>query len=133
MKRTMIVTAAVGVLALVAGTAFAHMGGWMGPGMGPGGMMGGMMGPGMWRGGWGCPGYGPTAETPGLTEERARTLAEEYAKRYLPGYTVERVLPFTGRWHTMFQAELKGPGGETRLLHVNPWGHVMPFGGPVTR
>jgi hypothetical protein len=33
---------------------------------------------------------------------------------------------------TMYQAELKGSQGETRLLHINPWGNVMPFGGPMT-
>jgi hypothetical protein len=31
------------------------------------------------------------------------------------------------------QAELKGPGNETRALQVNPWGNMMPFGGPWRR
>jgi hypothetical protein len=34
---------------------------------------------------------------------------------------------------TMYQAELKGPNSEARVLHVNPWGNVMPFGGPWRR
>ena len=40
------------------------------------------------------------------------------------------VLPFTGMHYnfTMYQAELKGPKGEVRALHINPWGQVMPFG-----
>jgi len=38
------------------------------------------------------------------------------------------VLPFTGHMGTAYQAELKGPKGETRVLHVTPWGGVRPFG-----
>jgi hypothetical protein len=33
----------------------------------------------------------------------------------------------------MYTIELKGPKGETRTLHVNPWGNVIPFGGPLAR
>lgn len=60
---------------------------------------------------------------------------QQYNDKYLKGYKVERVLPFAGMGMgiTMFQAELTGPNGETRLLHINPWGNVMPFGGPQAR
>ncbi len=135
-----IVSAAVVTVSVVAlaGAAFAYMGpGRMG--MGPGGMMGargGMMGgPGA---GVDCPGMvaagQPRAQAPArLTEEEAKARAEEYAKQYLPGFTVDKVLPFTGRRMTAYQVELKGPGGETRTFHVNPWGNVMPFAGPSPR
>jgi hypothetical protein len=87
----------------------------------------GMMGP-------GGMGQGGTAAQEPVSEERAKALAQEYADKYLKGFTVERVLPFTGmRGMTMYQAELKGPDNESRILHVNPWGNVMPFGGPWRR
>jgi hypothetical protein len=92
--------------------------GWAGPGgggFGPGGCAG-------WAGAQGA----QTSEA--ITEEKATALATEYAAKYFKGYTVERVLPFQGRIHTMYQVELKGPQGEKRVLHVNPWGAVRPFG-----
>ena len=46
---------------------------------------------------------------------------------------MEKVLPFGGRRMLAYQVELKGPKGETRTFHVNPWGNVMPFPGPVAR
>jgi len=111
--------------------------GWgQGMGWGPG------MGPGMMRGGAGpygqppCPGWGgPGSAQSQITEENAKAAAQQYADKYLKGYKVDRVLPFTGggAGMTMYQAELNGPNGETRLLHVNPWGNVMPFGGPQAR
>lgn len=130
MKRYLSMTLAVSVVVLVSGAAFAQMrGGWMAGGMGPGMMGGG--GPNQIA----CPGMTGSGQTPAaqLTEEKARELAEQYAKTYLPGFTVERVVPFAGMHMTMYQAELKGPQGEARALHINPWGNVMPFGGPVTR
>ncbi len=141
MRRGLSVIVAVFVIAVLAGVALA------GPPFGPGAMMGGGwgmgpgagMGPGWhmgggWRMGGGpgagaCPGATAAPEAQGITEDRAKELATEYAGKYLKGYTVERVLPFAGRFHTMYQVELKGPSGETRILHVNPWGDVMPFGG----
>jgi hypothetical protein len=33
----------------------------------------------------------------------------------------------------MYSVEMKGPNDEVRVFHVNPWGHVMPFGGPGRR
>jgi hypothetical protein len=132
MKRFVGVTLAMVAVVLLAGVAFAQMGGGMG--MGPG-MMGGGMGSGMMGGGpANCPGMAGAgqAAAPEITAEKAKGLAEEYAQQHLPGFTVERVLPFTGMHRTMYQAELKGPAGETRALHISPWGNVMPHG-TVTR
>ncbi|HET7876659.1 MAG TPA: hypothetical protein VFN71_14145, partial [Methylomirabilota bacterium] len=133
----------------LAGAAFAQMGGPMHRGMGPG-MMGGGMGPGMMGGGmmgggpgpggqsgqWNCPGMTAAGQqTPAsqITEEQAKALVQQYADQYLKGFTVERVLPFTGMHGTMYSVELKGPEGQARTFHVNPWGQVMPFGGPQRR
>lgn len=134
MKRVVLGVVTASALALLVGVAFAQMG-W-GP-MGPG-MMGG------YRGGYGCgwgmtslgPTGGPgwTASQSQVTEESAKELAQQYADQYLKGFTVDKVLPFTGmRGMTIYQAELKGPKDEVRTLHVNPWGNVMPFGGPWQR
>jgi len=132
MKRMLSVVMAVAVIALLGGAAFAQMGGpgWqgMGPGMmGPGpGMTGrGMTGRGMMGGAWGQ--QDPAVQ---ITEEKAQELAQEYANEYLKGFTVERVLPFKGMQGTMYSVELKGPEGQVRTFHINPWGNVMPFGGP---
>ncbi len=147
MRRFLSVAIPVAVVVLLAGVAFAQMGGGgMGRGMmGPGMMGPGMMGGGMMGGGTGtgaqtdhahCPGMtagGPQTPATQITEEKARELAQQYADQYLKGFTVEKVLPFTGMHMTMYQAELKGPQGETRVFHINPWGNVMPFGGPQTR
>jgi hypothetical protein len=130
---------AVAVLGLGTWALADPPGGFRGGHMGPG-MMGTGMGPGM-MGGWGT---GPGAAAPGgapcsqtgqtdvtatqVTQEKATEIATDYTKKYLPGFTVERVLPFTGMHHTMYQAELKGPKDETRTLHINPWGQVMPSG-----
>jgi hypothetical protein len=138
MKRILSVAAAAVVLVAVTGAAFAWMGGGpMGAGM-RGGMMGaGPMGAGMMGGPGGptaCPGMtGATRAGEPVTEEKARTLAQEYADTYLKGFTVETVLPFTGRHGTAYSVELKGSKDEIRVLHVNPFGAVMPFGGPGRR
>ncbi|HXG52236.1 MAG TPA: PepSY domain-containing protein [candidate division Zixibacteria bacterium] len=129
MKRLLGAIALASGVALAAGVAGAQ---WRGPGGG--------MGPGMMRGagrGW-MQGAPPCAGAPGaaaetITEEKAKELATAYADRYLKGFTVERVLPFTGRFHTMYSVELKNEAGEVRTLHVNPFGNVMPFGGPWRR
>jgi hypothetical protein len=88
----------------------------------------GMMGPGTMGGrGW-------TAPQTQVTEESAKQLAQQYADTYLKGFTVDKVLPFAGMsGMTMYQAELKGPKDESRTLHINPWGNVMPFGGVQAR
>lgn len=62
--------------------------GMMGPGYGPGygyGMGPLMMGPGYGYG----PGEGPRL-TPEEREARAKAFVEEYIRRYLPGYTLEK-------------------------------------------
>jgi hypothetical protein len=94
--------------------------------MGPGMMRGG--GPGWMAGGPPC--AGATNAATEITEEKAKELAKAYADQYLKGFTVDRVLPFTGRFRTMYSVELKNAEGEVRTLHVNPFGNVMPFGGP---
>jgi hypothetical protein len=85
-----------------------------------------MMG-GYYSGPYGNPEYGPWRE--GISLEQATEVAKGYAEKYLKGFTVERVLPYTGMRHTMYGVELKGPKGEVRYLHINPWGGVMPFAG----
>jgi hypothetical protein len=146
MKRFLGVALAVVAILVLAGEGFAQMGGqfygpmyggW-GAGMGPGmmgggrGMMGGR-GPG---GAWNCPGLagsGAWGESGAITEDKAKELAQQYADQYVKGFTVERVLPFTGMRGTMYSVELKGPEGQVRTFHINPWGNVMPFGGPGRR
>jgi hypothetical protein len=131
MKKLFSAIAVAGGLTLVTGAAMAQWGG------GPGSGRFGGMGPGM-MGGRGWMAEGPpcaqAAETPAaITEEKARELATAYADKYLKGFAVERVLPFTGRFHTMYSVELKNSAGEVRTLRVNPFGNVMPAGGPWRR
>ena len=133
MKKVVSTIAVAGGLALLSGVALAQWGGgpgggWHG-GMGPGMMQGG--GPGWMAGGAPCAGATNTAAE--ITEDKAKELATAYAGPYLKGFTVERVLPFTGRFHTMYSVELKNEAGEVRTLHVNPYGNVMPFGGASRR
>jgi hypothetical protein len=135
-KKWLGLSLAAALVSLLAGVAYAQMG-WgqqMGPGMMGGypcqGMMGwgGQMGPGMMG-----PGMG-SAGAVQITEEKAKEVAQHYADQYLKGFSVDKVLPFTGMsGMTMYSVELKGPKDELRLLHVNPWGNVMPFGGPWRR
>ena len=131
MKRFVTAALAVGMTLALAGAAAAQMGGpgrmWGGGGGGPW-MMGG-------PGYAGCPyatGFGQEAAAQ-VTEEQAKALAQQYADQYLKGFTVDKVLPFIGRRGAMYSVELKGPAGQMRTLHVNPWGNVMPFGGPAGR
>jgi hypothetical protein len=137
MKRVLSVGLAVAVVAVLATAAFAQMQGPWGGGygymMGPR-MMGAWGGPGgAGPGAWGCPIAGQQAEATGVTEDRAKELAQAYADQYLKGFTVDRVLPFSGPRGTMYSVELKGPDGQVRTFHINPWGNVMPFGGPARR
>jgi len=139
MKRILSVALAVVAVVGIAGVALAHGPGWghgagMGWGHGPQGMGQGMMwgGPGSCAyasGAAGGEGAGQPQEQ--ITEEKAKELATEYAGKYFKGFTVERVLPFTGRARTMYQVELKGPKGEMRYLRVTPWGGIRPFGSPL--
>ena len=68
-----------------------------------------------------------------ITADKAKELAQQYADEFLKGFTVERVLPFTMGRGTMYSVELKGPEGQVRTFHVNPWGTVMPFGAAQRR
>ena len=134
MKKWIAIGSVVGVFAALTGVAFAQMG-W-GPGYGMGWGHGpGMMGWGPGAGQYACPGAAaadPTADK--VTDESAKQIAQQYAEKYLKGYTVDKVLPFTGmRGWTAYSVELRGPKDELRILHVNPWGAVMPFGGPGRR
>lgn len=127
MKKLLTTIALAAGLMLLGGVALAQWGGPGGHGgMGPGMMRGG--GPGWMAGGGPC--AGATNAATEITEGKAKELATAYADQYLKGFTVERVLPFTGRFHTMYSIELKNAAGEVRTLHVNPFGNVMPFGGP---
>jgi hypothetical protein len=130
MLRIVIAVGTVFAIALVAGLAVAQM---AGPPPSAGTMGPGMMGP-MTMGATGCPGMmgGDTAAA-ALTEEKAKVAAQAYADKYLKGFTVEKVLPFTGMHGSMYSVEMKGPNEEVRIFHVNPWGNVMPFGGPWRR
>ncbi len=107
MKKTLLI---VGVIAAVLGASawsYAHGPGsgygsgpgfyHMGPGMmGPGMIGSGMHGPGHMGGDWG-PGHGPCWQTAELTpeqskqaEEQAKAAAEQYIKRFLPNYKLEK-------------------------------------------
>jgi len=126
MKRFLSLIVVGGGLVALVSAAAAQMGGGPGRGMGRG------MGPGMMGGGTGCPGVETTTATE-VTEDKAKELAQQYADKYLSGFTVDKVLPFTGMRHTMYSVELKNAAGEVRTIHVNPFGNVMPFGGPRQR
>ena len=117
MKKTIV--AVVAALLLGGAIAYAQAPGYWGqggpswaPGMGPG-MMGpgwgqGMgpgwgqgMGPGMMRGyygPYGNPEYGPGEA---VSLDQAKEIAKQYTDKYLKGFTVEHVLPYTGMRHTM--------------------------------
>lgn len=121
MKRFLsLIVVGIGLVALV-GVAAAQMGGGPGRGMGRG------MGPGMMGGGTGCPGLETTSATQ-ITEDKAKELAQQYADKYLAGFSVERVLPFTGGHGTVYSVELKNQAGEVRTLRINPFGNIRPFG-----
>lgn len=135
MKGFLTVALPLTALVLIAGVAFAQMGG----GTMGGGMMGGMMGGGMggMMGGdtksgtpeqGGCHGMAATDTQAKITQEKAKELAEQYAGANLPGFTVTKVEPLAGMHMTMYSVELQGPANEVRVLHINPWGHVMPHG-----
>ena len=142
MKKIFGLILAGGVLILLVSAATAQWPGGHGPdrGMGYGrgemGQGGRQMGHEMRGGhgmGWGggkanCPGLRGTT-TAAITKENAKELAQKYADTNLPGFKVERVLPFSGMHHTVHSVELKNSEGELRTFHVNPFGDVMPFGG----
>ncbi len=126
MKKFLAIIGGLGALVVLVGLVAAH------PVAGPGTGRGGWMGPGM-MGGWeGQPCWSAT-DTPEITDEKAKELAQKYADQYLTGFKVERVLPFAGMHHTMYSVELKNTEGELRTLHINPFGGVIPYGGPWKR
>jgi len=130
MKKILSAALVAGGLAFLSGAALAQWGGGPGYGrMGPGMMRGG--GPGWMAGNPPC--ASATEAAAEITDEKAKELATAYADRYLKGFKVDKVLPFTGRFHTMYSVELKNEAGEVRTLRVNPYGNVMPFGGPWRR
>ena len=126
MKNFLAIIGGAAALVILAGLVIAH------PVAGPGTGRGGWMGPGM-MGGWEGQPCWSTTNTPEITDEKAKELAQKYADQYLTGFKVERVLPFAGMHHTMYSVELKNAESEIRTLHINPFGNVMPFGGPWRR
>src|SRR3989304_9458443 len=122
MRRILSAAVVAASVLLVTGAALAYMGpGRLG--MGPGSMMGrGMVGGA--EAPAACPGMAAaqTQAPARVTQEEAKALVEEYAKEYLPGFTVEKVLPFGGRRVLAYQVELKGPKGGARTVHAHPWG-----------
>ncbi len=58
-----------------------------------------------------------------FTEEKARELAQQYAQKYLPGFKVERMIPFAA-YQTLYSVELQNHCGETRTLRVNPFTNI---------
>ena len=118
MRKFLGVSLAVGALAVLVGLVLAQEHRGHGIGMGPGMGRAMMGGPGMWA-----------TTTTQITEQKANELAQQYADKNLAGFKVERALPSTGMPHTMYSVELKGPQGESRTLHITPFGGVMPFGG----
>ena len=103
MKRTAVIVGVavviflLGIVAVVGRPGFAlaqahGFGGMGGPGMH--GMRHAVMGTAdpqtMGPGGAGCPMGQAAALTPEQREERAKTFAEHYIERFLPGYTLEK-------------------------------------------
>jgi hypothetical protein len=134
MKKVLISVAAVVAVVVVAHAALAFMGPGHGRGMGHGMMMGPYM---MAQAGGGP--IGPGMHGPGamhgaqITEDQARAVAQKYVDEQLKGFTIDKIVASTGMPHTMYTIELKGPQGETKTLHVSPFGHVMPLSSTPTR
>jgi len=138
--------AMVGIVVLaVTGLAMAQ---WGGPGMGMGrmgmGPHGAMMGAsagsgpgmGMGRRAGSGPGGGMCMHRGGATaatvtaidDAKAKEIAKEYVSKNLSGFQVDKLVKFERPRGSMFQVELKGPKGEVRYLHINPWGDIRDFG-----
>lgn len=132
MKTVLTVTVTIAAMVVLAGAALA----FMGPHHGPGGMGHGMMmGPHMMAGGEGPMGmgrgmHGGAMHATQVSEDEAKAIAQKYVDEQLKGFTVEKVVPSTGMPRTMYTVQLKGPKGESRTLHISPFGHVMPFAMP---
>jgi len=63
-----------------------------------------------------------------IDDAKAKAIATEYVSKNLSGYQVDKLVKFDRPRGSMFQVELKGPKGEVRYLHINPWGNVRDFG-----
>ena len=128
MKKVLAVVGAIAAVVVVAHATLAFMGPrhWarmdhpmmmqmgshmIGQGAGP-------MGPGM---------HGDAMPATQVSEDEAKAIARKYVDEQLKGYTIETVTPSTGTPRTMYTVELKGPTGESKTLHISPFGHVMPF------
>jgi hypothetical protein len=133
MKTLLTVTVTIAAMVILAGAALAFMAPGHGLGrMGHGTMMqigshmmaqgAGPMGPGM---------HGGAMNATQVSEDQAKTIAQKYVDEQLKGYTIEKVVPSTGMPRTMYTVELKGPKGESKTLHISPFGHVMPFPVPL--
>jgi peptidoglycan-associated lipoprotein len=132
MKRSMLVFAAAGLLALP-GAAAAQQEVQRG-----------------WWSGWGnhsaeCPQPKRTAEK--ITEDQARDLAQAFGSKNLPGYKVVRPAGYGGGYETTcyqttndgayqilhsveYSIDLTTPAGDRRNVRVDQFGNVTPFGGP---
>jgi len=130
MKTVLTVALAIAATVALSGAALA----FMGPHHGPGGMGHAMMmsmGPHMMAEGTGPMGmgrgmHGGAMHATQVTEDQAKAVAQKYVDAQLKGFTIEQVVPSTGMRRTMYTVELKGPKGESKTLHVSPFGHVMP-------
>ncbi|MBI2014560.1 MAG: hypothetical protein HYS77_03340 [Candidatus Rokubacteria bacterium] len=135
MKTVLTVAVTIAAMIALAGAALA----FMGPGHGPGRMGHAMMmpmGPHMMAQGVGPVGpgmHGGAMNATQVSEDQAKAIAQKYVDEQLKGYTIEKMVPSTGMPRTMYTVELKGPKGESKTLHVSPFGHVMPFPMPQRR
>ena len=130
MKTVLTVAVTIAAMVALAGAALAFMGPWHGPGGMGHGMMMMPMGPHMMAQGAGPMGpgmHGGAMHATQVSEDQAKAIAQKYVDEQLKGYTIEKVVPSTGMPRTMYTVELKGPKGESKTLHVSPFGHVMPF------
>ena len=151
MKKSIIITVAVGLIAVASIGAYAHggWGGYYGWGNYGGPMMGRMYGSGPMMGGWShrgggygyCGGYSkwntvaPGWNAPGqpgtafqapqmITEAKVKEIAESYAKQYLPGYTIDKVEK--DAWRPLYFVTVKGENNATLKLVVHGFvGQVM--------
>ncbi len=58
-----------------------------------------------------------------VNEEHAKELAQDFAEQYLPGFRVERIVPFEV-YQIVYSVDLQNSGGEHRTLRINPFGEV---------
>jgi hypothetical protein len=129
MKKILAVGVAIAAVVVVVHAALAFIGPRHWAGMGNAMMMqmrphmlaqgAGPMGPGTHRG---------AMNATQVSEDEAKAIARKYVDEQFKGYTIEKVIPSTGMPRTMYTVELKGPKGESKALHISPFGHVMPIG-----